>query len=422
MYVILRARSLFPVSSPPIDNGAVVIEEGRIRWFGRWRELSEAVPDAQDAPVDLGEVALMPGLVNAHCHLDYTSMAGQIPAPKSFPDWVKNILAFKAHWSFSEFAESWLKGSRMLLDSGVTTVADTESVPELPPETWKSTPLRMISLLEITCVKSQRNAREVLAEALDWIDRWPPEPRKESGLSPHALYSTVPELMRLSAAAAQERGCLLSIHLAESEPEYRMFSDAAGSFYDWLKGQRRMDDCGRMSPVQLAREYGVLSDRTLVIHANYLALRDAETLGEARASVVHCPRSHDYFSHQPFPFEELKKAGVNVCLGTDSLASMNKSGGQAPVLNFWQDLQLFAARRPGVSPREVISMATLNGAAALRKPGQIGEIKRGACADLAALAYTGRVEEARMAEELLFNPGVREVFIGGELARPASGL
>src|SRR5262245_8798030 len=227
--MIIRARCLLSMASAPVDNGAVAVEDGRITWIGRWRDCE--VP-AGETPLDLGEVALIPGLINAHCHLDYTSMAGQIPPPKSFPDWVKTILSFKAHWSFSEFAESWLKGARMLLEHGTTMVADIESAPELPPETWKSTPLRMISFLEMTGVKSQRSPDDLLAEALDWMERWPKDERKEAALSPHALYSTVPELMRKSASVGEERDLLLSTHLAESEAEYRMFTDARGPFYD----------------------------------------------------------------------------------------------------------------------------------------------------------------------------------------------
>jgi aminodeoxyfutalosine deaminase len=413
MYMIVRARCLFPIAAAPVDNGAIAVAEGRVKWIGRWRDCQES----HDSVVDLGEVALMPGLVNAHCHLDYTSMAGQIPTPRVFPDWVKNILSFKSHWSFSEFAESWLRGARMLLETGTTTVADTETVPELPPETWKSTPLRMISFFEMTGVKSRRSADELLREALGWIERWPRDERKEAALSPHALYSTEPELMRKSAAFAAERNFLLSVHLAESEAEHSMFADGKGPFFDWLKGQRKMDDCGTSSPIELAKSYGVLSPRTLIIHANYLTDADIATIASSGASVVHCPRSHDYFSHARFRYEDLVKASVNVCLATDSLASTRKVKGEAPVLNLWDEMQLFARVYPGVSPRTILGMVTENPAAALDKSSKIGTLSTGAFADFATLDYSGRIDEARLAEELLYNPRVREVFVGGELAQ-----
>jgi cytosine/adenosine deaminase-related metal-dependent hydrolase len=412
--MIIRARCLLPLASAPVDNGAIVIENARIKWLGRWRDCE--LP-AGETLLDLGEAALMPGLINAHCHLDYSSMAGQIPPPKTFPDWVKTLRSFKSHWSFSEFAESWLKGARQLVDHGTTTVADTESVPELPPETWKSTPLRMISFFEMTGVKSQRSPEDLLQDACDWTERWPVDDRKQTGLSPHALYSTYPELMRKSAQLATERDLLLSTHLAESEAEHLMFGDAKGPFFDWLKGQRRMDDCGHATPIQLAQEYGLLNERLLIIHANYLVPADIEAIGTSGASVVHCPRSHEYFAHTRFRYEDLVKAGANVCLGTDSLASSRKVGAQNPELDLWGEMQLFARNYPAVSPREILHLTTLNSARALRKAGQIGALEPGAFGDLIALHYTGRVDESRIMEEVLHAPRVREVFIDGEMVR-----
>lgn len=409
--MILRARALLPLTGGAIDNGAIVIEEGRIDWIGRWRECA---PAEQHEVRDLGEVALMPGLVNAHCHLDYTSMAGKIPAPRYFPDWVKTMLSFKAHWSCSEFAESWLNGAKMLQSCGVTTVGDIESVPELLPQVWESTPLRVVSFLEMTGVKSQRPAREIVEEALAVIERLPKNDRKQAGLSPHALYSTQPDLIRAAVAAARDGGLRLSTHLAESESEFQMFCDGQGPFYDWLKVQRKMDDCGQNSPIRLARDYGLLSPAFLAVHVNYLAPGDAELLGVSGAHVVHCPRSHDYFGHDPFPWETLRDAGVNIALGTDSLASVRKTGANAPELDFWAELRSFARSHPGTAPAEIFAMATRNAARALGMEEKVGALQAGMAADALAKTYGGPVNEKRMLEELLHAGEVRQVMIAGE--------
>ena len=403
------------MTEPLIDNGAVVVENGRIQWLGPWRNCP--IEYTTKHVTDLGEVVLMPGLINAHCHLDYTNMAGQIPPPKSFPDWVKTILSFKAHWSFSEFAESWLSGARMLINSGTTMVADIESAPELPAETWKATPLRIISHYEITGVKSQRPPDEILADAMDWLDTLPQLEGKEGTISPHALYSTTPELMRKAAKFAHDRSLVISTHLAESEAEFQMFTHRHGLFYDWLKGQRNMTDCGHGSPVQLASQYGLLNEKFLAVHVNYLAPGDAELLGNAGASVVHCPRSHDYFEHARFPLEEFKKAGVRVCLGTDSLASSRKERGGNPTLNLWDEMRLFSKTYPAISPREIFEMVTLVPAAALGKRQDAGALQTKALADCVALSYSGPVQDKRMYEEVLHAGSVREVFVGGELVR-----
>src|SRR6266481_1800052 len=140
----LRARTVLPISRPPITDGAVLISGDRIAAVGRWRDLSAKF---YGKVLDLGEVALLPGLVNAHCHLDYTNMAGQFPPPKLFTDWIKLITTTKAGWGYSEFAESWLAGSKMLARTGTTSVGDIESLPELLPEVWQATPLRVFSFL-----------------------------------------------------------------------------------------------------------------------------------------------------------------------------------------------------------------------------------------------------------------------------------
>jgi len=412
--MILRARCILPIGETPIDNGALLIDSGQIKWIGPWRQCDTV----DTGPVtDLGEVALIPGLINAHCHLDYTNMAGQIPPPKYFPDWVKTILSFKAHWSFTEFAESWLKGARMLLESGVTTVADIESVPELLKEVWSSTPLRIISFLEMTGVKSQRPTQEILDETIEQIEALEKNERKETGFSPHSLYATTPDLVEQSAKIARERNWLLCTHLAESESEYRMFVEAGGPFYDWLKGQRNMDDCGKGSPIKMAHEYGLLGPDLLAVHVNYLATGDVDLLARTRTSVAHCPRSHDYFNHDAFSYDTLTKANVNVCLGTDSLASTRKANGKEPVLNLWNEMRLFGSKHAGVSPREIFELVTLNPAKAFGKSNSIGQLKTSAQADVTVMAYTGRVTSPLLYESLLYESSVREVFIAGELAR-----
>src|SRR6185295_3898870 len=156
--MLLRARVVLPVSRPPLDDGAVFISGSRIQSVGPWRELK---PIAAETVVDLGDSILLPGLVNAHCHLDYTDLAGEVAPVKSFTDWIKMITAAKAGKIYADFAQSWLRGADMLLRTGTTTVADIEAVPELLPENWQATPLRVFSFLEMTGVKSRREPRAI---------------------------------------------------------------------------------------------------------------------------------------------------------------------------------------------------------------------------------------------------------------------
>jgi cytosine/adenosine deaminase-related metal-dependent hydrolase len=384
--MILRARVVLPLSQPPIDDGAVVISGGRIRGVGRWRDLA-ATP--AENTFDLGESVLLPGLVNAHCHLDYTGLAGQIAPPKSFADWIKALVALKAGWDYSDFAQSWLHGAKMLLRSGVTTVADIEAVPVLLPEVSESTPLRVISFLEMISFKSSHSAREMVQTAVAKLKSLPRE-KFRGGLSPHAPYTTGPELLQLASSTARQKKLRLTMHVAESAEEFDMFCHRRGRLFDWLKSQRDMSDCGLSSPVRHLDRHGMLADNLLAVHVNYLADDDANLLSKRGVSVAHCPRSHAYFRHQRFPLEELTSRGVNVCLGTDSLVSMAKIRRRQLELNMFSEMQSLAANAPALAPERILRMATINAAKALGLAKRIGEISNGALADVIVIPFAAK--------------------------------
>jgi cytosine/adenosine deaminase-related metal-dependent hydrolase len=380
--MILRARTILPISRPPIENGALLLAGNRVRRTGAWSDLKS---ETGEEIHDLGEVILLPGLVNAHCHLDYTDMAGELPPPRTFTDWIPLITAAKTEWSYSDYAHSWLRGAHMLLRNGTTTVADIEAMPDLLPDLWDATPLRVFSFLEMTGIRARREPKEILREAVEKIDSLA-HARCAASLSPHAPYSTLPELLRGSARLARARRWTLCTHVAESEQEFEMFTRARGAMYDWLRRNHRDNsDCGLGSPVEhLARNH-MLGKNLIAVHANLLAPGDAALLGKHRVNVVHCPGSHAYFGHPPFLREELAAAGVNLCLGTDSLATARILRKQKPELNMFGEMRALAARDQSVSPGEILRMATVNGARALGMKGRIGELSAGAFADLIAI-------------------------------------
>lgn len=386
--MILRARIVAPIGCAPIENGAVVVSGNRIAAVGSWPEIQA---HSAEPPVDLGAVILFPGLVNAHCHLDYTGMTG-LPAPRQFSDWIKSLLSLKAEASYTDYADAWLAGASMLARTGCTTVADIEAVPELLPEVWSSTPLRVASFLEMTGVKSRRAPEEILEEAAAKIESLDPR-RGLAGLSPHALYSTTAPLLEAATRVAREKNWRVTMHVAESFEEFEMFAHGRGTMFDWLKSQRDMADCWRGTPLAQVERCGLLDENFLAVHANYLLPADIQALARSGASVAHCPRSHAYFQHQRFAFEELAAAGVNVCLGTDSLASVSPFRRQKPELNLLTEMREFAAAHPGAAPETIVEMATRNGARALGWQGRIGELLPGSQADLAAIPFGGEVAE-----------------------------
>jgi cytosine/adenosine deaminase-related metal-dependent hydrolase len=320
-------------------------------------------------------------------------MARQFPPPRLFTDWLKLITTAKGLWDISDYRGSWQTGTQMLLRTGTTTVADIEAIPELLPSMWHQTPLRVLSFLELIGITGRKSPEVIVGEALSRIRKLKRGSRP-IGLSPHAPYSTLPELLRLTGETARRKRWRLCVHVAESAPEFEMFVHARGHMFDWLKRSTRdMSDCGAGTPVEHLKACGVLNQNLLAIHANYLRKTDIELLASRKVNVVHCPRSHSYFGHEPFQANKLLRAGVNICLGTDSLASVFARRRESPRLDMFAEMRTFARNHKSISPRRILEMATINGARALGLGRRIGELKPSAHADLIAIPFHGRISE-----------------------------
>lgn len=386
--MILRARVVLPITAPPIEDGAVRFLDDQILAVGRFQDLASS-----DAEIhDLGEVILMPGLINAHCHLDYTHMGGVISPPNSFVDWIQSIVALKADWTYSDYANSWIAGANALLESGTTCVADIEAVPELVPEVWRSTPLRVHTFHELISVRGRQTPEAQVAEAEQRLNETP-NPHGGGGLSPHAPYTTSPRLRELTAQTAETNNWRMCMHVAESATENDMFRHRRGEMHDWLdRNGREMSDCGR-SPVRVLADSNLLSDRMLAVHCNYVDAADIDLLRQSGTNVVHCPQSHAYFNHAPFPTEDLLKAGINLSLGTDSLASTSAPTGLKPRLNLFDEMRVFAIANPSITAEQIVEMVTINAARALGCPRQ-GSLEVEKKADLLAVPFDGPIEDA----------------------------
>jgi cytosine/adenosine deaminase-related metal-dependent hydrolase len=393
--MIIRARTVVTMDGAPIDDGAVVVSVNRVIDVGKFDEV-KARNTGQI--VDLGEQALLPGLINAHCHLDYTCLRGKIPPQKTFADWIRTINAEKAKLSPKDYLSSINEGFAEAKRFGTTTIANLTAFPDLIPQI--RAPIRTCWFAELIDVRAPKHANEIVDLAIESLGRARSElvlPGRRSlgeggsaaeggapwGLAPHALFTASKNLFECCEEIARRQNVLLTTHLAESREEMEMFHDAAGPLYEFLKGiGRPMDDCGNETP--LARFIGAHGVRALprwiVAHLNELTESDFELLERARGQfhVVHCPRSHDYFKHSQFPFKRLHSVGFNICLGTDSLASNQN-------LSLFAEMRAFRRSEPGISPDEILKMVTVNPAMALHQENMIGRIRLGLCAELVAI-------------------------------------
>lgn len=371
--MIIRARTVVTMDGAPIDNGAVAVSGDQIADVGKFDEIR-----ARNAGqvVDLGEQALLPGLINTHCHLDYTCLRGKIPPHKSFADWIRAINAEKARLSPKDYLASINKGFAEAKRFGTTTIANLTAFPELIPQI--SAPIRTWWFAELIDVRVPERASEIVDRAVELLRSTP-----NWGLAPHALFTASKDLYRHCERIARDENILLTTHLAESLEEMKMFRVASGSLYEFLKAiGRPMNDCGERTPLELflGAHDGRALPQWIVAHLNELTESDFELLqrSERRFHVVHSPRSHDYFKHSRFPFEKLHALAFNICLGTDSLAS-NES------LSLFDEMRAFRHSEPGISPDKILEMVTVNPAAALHQESALGRIRRGFRADLIAV-------------------------------------
>jgi len=377
--MILRARAVVTMDGPPIGNGAVAVSGDRIVDVGKFPEVS-ARYSGQEI-IDLAEQALLPGLINAHCHLDYTCLRGKIPRQKSFTDWISAINTEKSKLSPQDYIASISEGFAEAKQFGTTTIANLTAFPELIRQ-LPGPPIRTWWFAELIDVRSPKRTNEFVDSAIESLKF-----AQNYGLAPHALFTASKNLYQRCEQAGKD--VLLTTHLAESREEMEMFRDGSGPLYEFMENiGRDMGDCGHETALERffkVRDssnalHSARNDDWLVAHLNELTESDFELLEKAKTKfhVVHSPRSHDYFGHSPFQSERLRRLGFNICLGTDSLAS-NES------LSLFAEMRPFQRREPEISPEKIFEMVTVNPASALRQQNTLGRIRPEFRADLIAI-------------------------------------
>ena len=386
--MILRSRAIWASKGCVIGDAAVRVRGDRIAGVGGYRDLP---PHDGEPVVDIGESIIFPAFVNAHCHLEYSGLAGEISRDVSFTGWLNQMISIKQSLTHEDHETAWLAGAEMLLRTGCGTVVNIESLPGLYERMAPETLLQVCPFTELIGYHPgdvgemvDLAKRELMVNASLALN---------SGFSAHAPYTVTPEALNVLATFADEHSLSTTIHLAESDDEWEMFDDGAGPLYDTMGGLgRMMDDCGMGTPVQHLAKSGGFAKKTLVVHANRLTDGDIELLRRANADVVHCPRSHAWFGHARFDYDRLAKAGLNICLGTDSLASA-EGGGETVVLDMFAEMQEFSRNHPNLVSEDILQMATANGAAAMRLENELGQIKDGFMANMTMIPFGGTLSE-----------------------------
>ena len=367
--MILRAKYVMPDSRTVIENGAVAIQGSKIVDVG----LYPSIRSSGTFPIhDLGEAVLMPGLVNTHTHLDLTSSADSVQRTPKFTDWIFQIVGKRTP---STIKPSVREGVQQSLTGGVTTVGDIDGTGG-SMQILRDTPIRKVVFFEVLGFSGERAAMG-LTRLATYLGAPPASDSLLTfALSPHAPYSTSAEIYRQCVAS----GLSVCTHIAETKEELEFLSSGTGAFQDYLEAFG-ISTAGwvppHLTPVHYMATLGVLREDSLLVHCNYLTDADVGLLAESGASVVFCPRSHHYFYHIDHPVLQLIESGINVAIGTDSLAS-NWS------LSLLDELQFLARTQPCLRPETLIDMVTCNGAKALGLA-RVGRLEKDWQADIIAV-------------------------------------
>jgi len=364
----IKFGHLLTMRGDEIHGGELVVEKGNIESIGQ---------DSGKPCIDLSDCLVLPGFVNAHCHLALSAAHGKAPKTDNFPEWAFSFIAQNNAISKEERVRCLHEGANALKESGVTTLADYLDMHGLLEE-YGALPFRQVVFLEALGFK--HDLAESVIENLETVlqtSRFPNELRR-LGIAPHAPYSVSRKLFLGLRELADKYGLPFSCHVAEFPEEMQFLQDGAGDLYDLHQKLGSYDETWKppgQTPLQYLDGLGVM-DSLVGIHLNHLE-DDMNLLVANFVSAVFCPGSTRWFGRPRWTdVRKLLNGGVQVGIGADSLASNDS-------LNFFKELRIAGEMLPDVSRREILEMATWRGAEALGL--KTGAIAPGMPADLIGL-------------------------------------
>lgn len=360
---LILAKWILPVSKPPLKDGAIWIRRGRIAAVGRYSDLG--VPRSVEI-LDLGSSIVLPGLVNAHTHLEYSCLKGRIAPARKYFDWLVQMVELKRGLSRPEMEQGILAGVRELIRCGTALVADVTNT-GLAARALQRSGLRGIIFFELVGESSLKaffaTKRALSASA----------PRFRIRPSPHAPHTVPGYLLHEMAQYQKKTRALTSIHLSESEEEMNWIRGREGPMNRLIASEMLRSSAylgRRLSPVAYLKQYGLLNRRVLCVHCVHLDASDADILKKASCFVALCPRSNVHAGAGRAPVEQLIRRGIPLCIGTDSLASNTD-------LDLWNEMRAVKKLFPFLPHAFILRVATLNGAGALGFASSHGSIEPG---------------------------------------------
>ena len=409
---IIAAKYVLPISSEPIENGAVLVEGDLIKAVGLSSDLSKKYPDADVR--DFGEAAILPGLVNCHSHLEITAMRGALDdVEHDFTAWLIKLSTLRESMNDDEISAAAYLGAVEGAQAGVTCFGDIGRLGYIGLSALKRAGLRGIVFQETEFSPENRTADEDFKRLVEKFETLTGEATDlvRVGLSPHAPYTVSSRLFEVISQFSIIERVPITIHAAESADEHKLLTDGTGMFIDVYEKYNVDWDSPYCTPIEYLNRLGVLAARPLLAHCVTVSSRDLEIISDTGSKIAHCPKSNAKFGHGAAPFEEMLDQKVKVGLGSDSVASNN-------VCDLFEEARFAALiarnRSEGarfISAQEMLRAATLGGAEALDMSDQIGSLEPGKQADIAVVSLENNAQRpvSDIHTALVFSSNARDV-------------
>lgn len=391
--MLLCAQYVLPITADPIHNGAVLVRDGKIRDIGELTMLKLRYP--KEEVKNFGLAALMPGLVNLHTHLDTSVMRG-IVHDVPYSTWLMLFVEKSAKLDVGDFYDSAILGGLEALSAGITCVADITSGDAVCAAT-QQLGLRSVIYREVGAM-DKRRINHAMKQAASDIARWEEQTdssRTTIGISPSALYSCHPAMLKRASEFAAQQKIPVAMHLAGSIEEFNFikYGSSALSIHrmDTKRGFVEIPPWlpTGTTPVRYALNWGAFeSDNVMAIHCVHVNDEDIEKLKEYDVAVATCPRCNAQLGMGVAPMNEFLHAGLRVGLGTDSPVATDST-------DMLLETRIGLLVQRAVNVREfldcatMLEMATIGGARALRLDNKIGSLEIGKCADIIAVDLSG---------------------------------
>ncbi|MCY3620080.1 MAG: amidohydrolase family protein [Gammaproteobacteria bacterium] len=369
--LVVSPRLLLPVAprNEALEGMSVAVGGGAIVELGSRHEVLARNPGARH--LELGNQALMPGLVNAHGHLAMALLRG-LGESESLDDWLNNtIWPLEARWMDEDFVRD---GTRLavaeMVATGTTTASDMYYFPETAALACRGAGFRLQATFPLIEIPNAYSADfdECLSKGLALHDRFRGDDLVTTCFGPHSAYTVDPARLRRVAVLADEIDADVHIHLHETEDEVAGALRSQGG--TWIR---------------VLDEVGLLTERLQAVHMTAVSDAEIDLVSERGVRIVHCPHSNMKLASGICPVTKFLASGATVGLGTDGAASNN-------ALDMFAEARLAAllAKSANADPTvlpaaDIIAMATLGGARTIGLGDRIGSIEVGKRADLVAI-------------------------------------